>query len=143
MTNKYNEPVVHIFPQENNHQEAVVLGNKEGLLLLKKWIEEALVSGGSGGVVMPNDRETYHLEVVCNDEPLDAPFWSNMKTPYADLDDSRPHAFGPEVYGKNVGHGLAHSEDIPRVEKEIQENERLAADLQNQLIERINQRKGE
>jgi len=143
MTDKYTEPVVHIFPQESNHQEAVVLANKEGLLLLRKWIDEALVAGASGGVVMPNDRETYHLEVICNDEPLEAPFWSNMKPPYADLDDNNPDTFGPDVYGKQVGFGLSHSEDIPRVKKELYENERLAAQMQNQLIERINQRKGE
>lgn len=130
MMSKGNEKVVHIFPQPYYHEEAVIIGNKKGLLDLKKAIEDALESGFGDCILMPSDAENYRCRVIMNDEDWESPFWKRMKVPYAELIDTECDSFGPEVYGP---YGLFESANIPEVEKKIEEYKVLSKEWNDEL----------
>ncbi|WP_226528561.1 hypothetical protein [Metabacillus niabensis] len=49
--------VLHIYAQDAWHQEAYIVGNKEGLLELRNAIDEALKSKEAVAHVFPTDGE--------------------------------------------------------------------------------------
>lgn len=73
-------PVVHIYGQYAHHMEAIILGNKVGLMALKKAINTALCrpEGRGSQEVYVNDGEGYYIEIqVIQDERID-----NLPVPY-------------------------------------------------------------
>jgi len=82
--------LLHIYAQEQWHGEAYIVGNKGGLLELKKAIEQAL-SNGSGQTVdeygVPiyvNDGEGYKVKVTMNNTGWLEPFWVKLAVPYTE-----------------------------------------------------------
>ena len=66
--------VVHIYGQYAHHMEAIILGNRQGLLALKKAINTALGRPLGRGTqeVYVNDGEGYDIEIqVIKDEEID------------------------------------------------------------------------
>ena len=58
-----------IYSQPAWHEDAIIVGNEEGLLALKTAIENALLLGSSKDEIMlPMDGEGYSLKVVLTDE---------------------------------------------------------------------------
>ena len=77
--NKY--PVLHIYEQRCSHMEAIILGNRKGLIALKKAINAALFRSEGRGtqLLYVNDGEGYDVEIqVVKDEEID-----NLPVPYA------------------------------------------------------------
>jgi len=76
-----NTPLIHILPQESWHSHAAIVGNKEGLTLLRELIDAVVngadvVSSGkmSGGVqVFCNDGEGYNITVLVRPDMSDVP----------------------------------------------------------------------
>ena len=75
--NKY--PVVHIYSQHAHHMEAIILGNRAGLMALKKAINTSLgrFEGRGTQEVYVNDGEGYDIEVQIIEGDID-----NLPVPY-------------------------------------------------------------
>ena len=58
-----SSPCVHIFGQWGNHCEAVIRGNKAGLLSLKNALEAAIATRSGSANVMTNDGEGYEVKI--------------------------------------------------------------------------------
>ena len=82
--------IVQIYGQCMQHAEAKIIGNQEGLLELKKTIDEAIQKGKASTppdkeCVFANDGEGYELIVEChNDEwgmnaPTDS-YWNSKES---------------------------------------------------------------
>jgi hypothetical protein len=67
--------VIHVYPGEAWHCDGYIVGEKSGLLRLRKAIDAALESENNPGMgVAPafvNDGEGYNLFVICTDEETD------------------------------------------------------------------------
>lgn len=131
MMEKGKERIVHIFPQPFYHQDAMIVGNKLGLLALKEAIEHALEEGKAECILMPSDEENYICHVALNDEELRAPFWKRMKEPYAELLDNDPETFDPSVL---LDYRLFGSDDVPRVEKEMKHFQQMSEEMTRKII---------
>lgn len=135
MTEKNKRKLVHIFPQEEHHGEARIMGNREGLLELKYAIEEALKTGIGQCRLLPADDEGYPCYVMLNEEEVTSPFLKRMKLPYATLlDDYNDETIHPEKYGF---YGITNSQDIPSAEKKIQEAKKDLEELKTRLNHRF------
>ena len=78
--------LLHIYGQECPHSDAYLVGNKAGLLELKKAIEQALDDGKGetihkDGSIYANDGEGYQVKVIMNDDL--EPFWLKLALPYS------------------------------------------------------------
>ena len=77
-------PLVHVFPQQGNHSEAILVGNIEGLKLLKDALEKAIADGESAAVVFATDGEGYNLCVKREDAKWDTDGWRRLAMSYTD-----------------------------------------------------------
>jgi len=79
-----NSPLLHVFSQSFEHDDAAVVGTREALLALKAGIERALAD--ERGVAMVdarvNDGEGFFLNVYCVDDRT----MRFVGVPYADRD---------------------------------------------------------
>jgi hypothetical protein len=71
---------LHLYAQHSYHQESLIVGNREGLLELRKLIDKALAQGTSvSGSLFSSDDEGYELYVgMVNDEDL----FKSFEMPY-------------------------------------------------------------
>jgi len=80
--------LLHIYAQEQWHGEAYIVGNRDGLIELKKAIIQALNSGkGETGEDVPiyvNDGEGYKVKVTMNNTGWLEPFWVKLAVPYTE-----------------------------------------------------------
>jgi hypothetical protein len=67
---------VHLYAQYSNHDEAVIVANKVGLIRLRDAINDALESGNSGVGTFTSDGEGYHLLVICQEH------FDDVRMPY-------------------------------------------------------------
>lgn len=138
MMEKGKEKVVHIFPQPDNHQEALIIGNKNGLIALRDAINKTLETGKGGCILMPADGENFECKILMNNEDWQEPFWQRMKVPYAELADNNSTNFGPEIY---TDYNLVKSEEIPKVEAEIERNRKTSEEWMQKIMDSIEKNK--
>ncbi|WP_203362987.1 hypothetical protein [Bacillus sp. REN10] len=75
--NKY--PKCHIYSQDSWHDEAYIVGNKEGLEKLRDAINLTLEKGNTKNGFWPKDLEAYDVFIACvEDEVLD-----DLELPYS------------------------------------------------------------
>ena len=78
--------LLHIYGQEQWHGNAYIIGNKGGLLELKKAIEQALSDNkgeiGDDKPVYANDGEGYQTKVMMNNTGWLESFWGRLAVPY-------------------------------------------------------------
>ena len=78
--------LLHIYGQEQWHGEAYIIGNRGGLLELKKAIEQALSDNkgetGDDEPVFANDGEGYQTKVIMNNTDWLESFWVKLALPY-------------------------------------------------------------
>ncbi|PQZ57295.1 hypothetical protein CQZ94_10705 [Bacillus sp. MYb209] len=73
--------ICHIYGQQMWHDQAIIIGNKEGLEQLKNMIDIALNENQSEEVFYPVDLAGYNLKIMCveDDEKLE-----HLSLPYHD-----------------------------------------------------------
>lgn len=59
---------LHIYGQKDWHDEAIIVGNRQGLEKLKQLIELALEKGDGTHHFWSNDLESYDVYVSCQDD---------------------------------------------------------------------------
>jgi len=77
-----NMPLMHVYPQYDNHGEAFIVANKDALLKLKEAIDNAINTGRGSAGLFAADGEGYDFRVICNDEGWQSSFWSNISFAY-------------------------------------------------------------
>lgn len=75
-----NIPIVHLYAQYQWHEDAHILANREGLLVLQKAIAEALENGYGSAEAFVSDGEGFDIRVIVKDEDL--PAWREVAVPY-------------------------------------------------------------
>lgn len=88
--------VLHIYGQEFEHTDAVILGNRRGLRALKKAITNALKGTQDKASVFASDGEGYYVRVMEVDEATS----EKLAVPYTDPSsrDAREDTIRPVVY---------------------------------------------
>ena len=76
--------LVHIYGQSVPQDSVHIVGNREGLLLLKAAIEAALLGGRHEVEVCVNDGEGFDIRAVMLDSSWNAAQWTNLSLPYSD-----------------------------------------------------------
>jgi hypothetical protein len=76
--------LIHIYGQSAWHDDAVILGNREGLIALAKAIQEALETNEAKAEfeAMVSDGEGYSIKIILNDSPWESEFWEKAAVPY-------------------------------------------------------------
>lgn len=95
--------LVHIYGQSVPNDSVHVVGNREGLLLLKAAIEAALLGGQHEVEVYVNDGEGFNIRAIMMDSSWEAEKWTNLSVPYSDSSamEQRPHALWPFTFWPN------------------------------------------
>lgn len=91
------EPIIHVYAQECWHDDAYIVANEEGLLALKKAVDEALEKGKGDAFVYTADGEEFTLLVLRIDGGLGEGKWPKIAMPYTDklVSEERPDALWP------------------------------------------------
>jgi hypothetical protein len=76
--------LIHIYGQQFFHDDAFIIGTREGLTALRDAINEALEKGRAVTEVFVNDGEGYDICIALNDSNCLSPFWNKLAVPYAD-----------------------------------------------------------
>jgi hypothetical protein len=84
--------LLHVYGQEQWHDELIIVGNKEGLKILKDTIEKALegdkemnfTQSAPEAYVSVTDGEGYEIMVVRNDEDWKDKTWEKLTVPYTE-----------------------------------------------------------
>jgi hypothetical protein len=92
--------VVHVYAQEQWHDEAFIVGDARALAQLRDAIETALASGRGSALVMAADGEGYRLHVVRHETAR----MDRMVLPYADSS----RILGPEPKGRYPSSLVSH-----------------------------------
>lgn len=97
--------ILHIYQHSYHHGTSAIIGNKDGLLALRKAIDEVLskpeeITSTCVDVVPADDGEGYSLIVYKADKPFTDPFWSNLPSTY-ELSDEMGDMFAPIEFAKN------------------------------------------
>lgn len=87
--------ILHIYAQDSWHQEAYIVGNKEGLLELKKAIDQALKLKQGIANVSPTDGEGYEAYVLLVGDDEEDKF-HQLKLPYTGKNMDHEVVFGDE-----------------------------------------------
>lgn len=77
-----DNPIVQVYSQECPHEEAFIVGTKDGLTRLRQAIDEALEKSVSHADVFVSDGEGYTLGVLLNEADWIAKEWCGLKNPY-------------------------------------------------------------
>lgn len=94
-TSLSSEAVLHLYSLADEHGDAMISGNSEGLRILKHRLERALQSTAEGGYYMDHgysenkdeqifaaDGEGYHITVECRPASVHDPSWQQRPEPY-------------------------------------------------------------
>lgn len=76
--------LLHIFSQLQWHSPASIIGNRNGLTVLRDAIDDALGSGSSETFAMTSDGEGYSIHVTVEDSPWHHEAWKHIAMPYTD-----------------------------------------------------------
>lgn len=89
--------ITHIYAQDYWHDNSFIVANKEGLLALKRAIEEALKEQHAKADVMTADGEGYSTHILCLQEDWQSEKWQKLMLPYTDecAKDSRENMIQP------------------------------------------------
>ncbi|WOQ72026.1 hypothetical protein R0126_15475 [Bacillus stratosphericus] len=71
----------NIYAQETHHREALILGNRKGLLELKNAIDQALKTGSAVANLYPSDFEGYETCIALVDDEKQ---FKKLITPYVE-----------------------------------------------------------
>ncbi|OLP63159.1 hypothetical protein BACPU_34770 [Bacillus pumilus] len=71
----------NIYAQETHHMEALILGNRKGLLELRNAIDKALETGSSVAHLYPSDFEGYETCIALVDDENQ---FKKLITPYVE-----------------------------------------------------------
>ncbi|USD83113.1 hypothetical protein M5E02_01390 [Bacillus safensis] len=71
----------NIYAQETHHMEALILGNRKGLLELRNAIDKALETGSSVAHLYPSDFEGYETCIALVDDEKQ---FKKLITPYVE-----------------------------------------------------------
>ncbi|PCK23402.1 hypothetical protein CEY02_01465 [Bacillus pumilus] len=82
----------NIYAQQSYHMEALILGNKKGLLELRNAIDEALETGSFVVNLFPSDFEGYEVCIAVVD---DEKRFEKLTTPYVEEYAQDDDAIGP------------------------------------------------
>ncbi|RPF49532.1 hypothetical protein EDD75_0348 [Thermodesulfitimonas autotrophica] len=74
--------VLHIYAQTSHHDDAFIVGNRQGLLALRRAIDAALESGQSKDSVFVSDGEGFDVYVILQEGDLQSPGWIAAAVPY-------------------------------------------------------------
>jgi hypothetical protein len=74
--------VLHIYAQQAPHDEAFIVGNREGLLALRRAIDAALKNGQSKESAFVSDGEGFDVHVILQEGDLQSPGWIAAAVPY-------------------------------------------------------------
>lgn len=88
-------PMLHVYAQFCNHDDAHILGTRTGLMLLRQAIDRVLAQGGVSDAanLFAADGEGYDVRVACvSEEDLEA-----AKLPYSQPDDFGQPGLSPDV----------------------------------------------
>lgn len=76
--------ILHIYAQQAPHDEAFIVGNREGLLALRRAIDAALSqkNGQSKESAFVSDGEGFDVHVILQEGNLQSPGWIAAAVPY-------------------------------------------------------------
>ena len=96
--------LLHVYPQEQWHDDAFIVGNRLGLEALRDAISEALLGKGRAKTdAYVTDGEGYEIKILCEDLEWKEDFWNNLSFPYTDepAKDARPNREVPwDIWGR-------------------------------------------
>lgn len=97
---KFIPEILHVYQHNSNHRPAALVGNREGLLELRKAIDNALAADGqtasaTANVVPADDGEGYSLLVYRVDKPFTDRFWDDLPSTYEIADEPSGGSFAP------------------------------------------------
>jgi hypothetical protein len=79
--------LLHIYAQQQWHDNAFIIGDREGLEILREAIDKALQTDGPiNANVFANDGEGYTVVILCTEshcEMVNA-YWDKLAVPYTD-----------------------------------------------------------
>jgi hypothetical protein len=89
--------ILHVHSQESPHDDAWLVGNREGLLVLKRAVEQALNTTHGDGEVSDAQGNPFEVRVLFIADPPDAESWKRAALPYTAVgfQESRPDALWP------------------------------------------------
>jgi hypothetical protein len=74
--------ILHIHAQQAPHDEAFIVGNRQGLLALRRAIDAALESGKGEALAFVSDGEGFDVQVILQEGDLQSPGWIAAAVPY-------------------------------------------------------------
>jgi hypothetical protein len=74
--------ILHVHSQESPHDDAWLVGNREGLLVLKRAIEQALNITHGDGEVSDAQGNPFEIRVLFITDPPEADSWKRAALPY-------------------------------------------------------------
>ena len=87
--------LLHIYSQEQWHDDAFIVGNRLGLEVLREAITRALEAGraSSGSDLFVTDGKGYAVKIICEDSRWQEESWCSLSLPYTDelAKDDRPN----------------------------------------------------
>ena len=75
-------PLVHIYSQEQWHDESYIVGNRLGLQAIRDTLNEAIDKGKSEALLYTSDGEGYYVRIISDDSGWQGEFWDNLEMPY-------------------------------------------------------------
>jgi hypothetical protein len=75
-------PILQIYGQVEQHHEAFIVGNKEGLIMLREAIDKALNEQVSFATEYVVDGEGYDIIVINRNEHWQDEPWQSLRLPY-------------------------------------------------------------
>ena len=99
MPNTSKTPVVHLHGQNAQHDAAYIVGNRDGLKVLRHLIDRALGGAGDPNIneemsryLFVSDGESFPVSVRLLDRPFGDALWDRERMPYFDemARDTRP-----------------------------------------------------
>ncbi len=81
---KETPSLLNIYPQRQWNTNAFIMGNKEGLIALKKAIEDALENPNKTGKteISDSDGKNFNCYVKLNNDEKQSASWNKNVTPY-------------------------------------------------------------
>lgn len=113
LNNKKN--IVNLFPLTHDAKNTFIVGNKEGLLALRKAIDEALENNTSKCNLSPSDNDEFECNILMNNENVESLFWKSLNHPYPDIPNDTYNTYHPYDY---LHYNILSSNDIPYLEEQ-------------------------
>ncbi|MBS4220075.1 hypothetical protein KHA96_17320 [Bacillus sp. FJAT-49711] len=128
-----NFPILHIYPQKYHHDEAIIIGRREGLERMKATIEKALETGEGNCTAVTSDIESYKLHIFINDEAPNSDFWRTLNLPYVDFVDDGIILGGDDY----LIYEIKNSKDLRETCSVIEEDRKRSKIMQGKIMEVI------